>query len=198
MNAPALIQTSKDIFLGNISSTTPATGDWLAIGHDIDDQTAYNLTEYMLQTLLSQGYTSVTVGNCLGDPKENWYRTANGTSTNSTTTNSTSTSTSSSATATATAISTDGTCGGTTGYTCVGSPFGNCCSSAGWCGSTAAHCGPGCQSAFAICGTATTTSSAPNATATLSVSTDGACGGTTGETCQGSQWGNCCSQYGYW
>lgn len=38
--------------------------------------------------------------------------------------------------------------------TCQGSVFGNCCSPAGWCGSTAAYCGDGCQSGFGSCGDA--------------------------------------------
>jgi hypothetical protein len=32
------------------------------------------LVEYMLKGLLSKGYKPVTVGECLGDPKANWYR----------------------------------------------------------------------------------------------------------------------------
>jgi hypothetical protein len=35
--------------------------------------------------------------------------------------------------------SVDGSCGGTNGYNCVGSTFGNCCSSSGYCGSTTAY-----------------------------------------------------------
>lgn len=49
-------------------------------------------------------------------------------------------------------VSQDATCGGTNKYTCLGSQFGNCCSSAGWCGSTTAYCGTGCQSGFGNCG----------------------------------------------
>ena len=55
-----------------------------------------------------------------------------------------------------TKVSTDATCGGTSGMTCQGSVFGNCCSPAGWCGSTAAYCGDGCQSGFGLCADAGT------------------------------------------
>jgi hypothetical protein len=48
-------------------------------------------------------------------------------------------------------VSTDATCGGTKGFTCQGSSFGNCCSSAGWCGSTSAYCSGGCQKSFGTC-----------------------------------------------
>lgn len=70
------IQNSKDWFKSNITKNgaTPASSDWLAISHDIIEQTANNLTEYMLSTLTQLGYKAVTVGECLGDPEENWYR----------------------------------------------------------------------------------------------------------------------------
>jgi len=42
----------------------------------------------------------------------------------------------------------DSTCGGAKGYKCTGTL---CCSQYGWCGSTAAYCGLGCQSAFGTC-----------------------------------------------
>jgi peptidoglycan/xylan/chitin deacetylase (PgdA/CDA1 family) len=80
-NAPEKIQTSKDRFKGLITKdgATAEKGDkWLSIGHDILDQTANNLTEYMLSTLTQLGYKAVTVGDCLGDPKANWYRAADG------------------------------------------------------------------------------------------------------------------------
>ncbi|KAH7412105.1 hypothetical protein DE146DRAFT_602168 [Phaeosphaeria sp. MPI-PUGE-AT-0046c] len=75
------IQKSKDAFTRIVTEdgASAEKGDkWLAIGHDILDQTANNLTEYMLQTIQQLGYKAVTVGDCLGDPKENWYRTAGG------------------------------------------------------------------------------------------------------------------------
>ncbi|KAI6711740.1 hypothetical protein JHW43_005748 [Diplocarpon mali] len=44
-------------------------------------------------------------------------------------------------------VTTDGTCGSSNGNTiCAGSDYGNCCSMYGFCGSTSAHCGAGCQS----------------------------------------------------
>ncbi|OCK83887.1 carbohydrate esterase family 4 protein [Lepidopterella palustris CBS 459.81] len=331
-DSTTLIQNSKNWFVGNITAggATAATSDWLVIGHDIHYQTAYNLTDYMLSTLTTLGYKAVTVGECLGDPAANWYRTDPGytsssttsasstasstvrtsststvktTSTTSTTTvkssssssatsstvkssssssatsstvkssssssatsftvksssssslsSSFSSSSSSSFTTTTTTtttittvktsstpsstlktsttstssakssntsskpssassstssapaasssvrVSPDASCGGTNGYTCLGSTFGNCCSTHGWCGSTSAYCGTGCQSAFGTCGISTVssaTASAPTASATT-VSTDGSCGGTNGFTCSGSTFGNCCSQYGWW
>jgi hypothetical protein len=80
-DSPNQIQRSKDWFLGNITKggATAANGaKWLDIQHDIHEQTANNLTEYMLKTITTMGYKGVTVGECLGDPAANWYRAAGG------------------------------------------------------------------------------------------------------------------------
>lgn len=73
---PTEIQNAKDWFTGNVTKegATSQKNSSLAISHDILDQTANNLTEYMLSTLTQLGYKAVTVGECLGDPGENWYR----------------------------------------------------------------------------------------------------------------------------
>ncbi|KAF2143645.1 carbohydrate-binding module family 18 protein [Aplosporella prunicola CBS 121167] len=77
----------------------------------------------------------------------------------------------------------DNTCGGTTGYTCVGSQAGNCCSSSGWCGKTDAYCNTsaGCQTSFGKCVSTT-------------ISPDGTCGGANGYRCHE---GECCSSDGF-
>ncbi|KAI8941905.1 hypothetical protein NX059_000019 [Plenodomus lindquistii] len=77
---PEHIQTAKDNFFGIITKNdaNPKNNQWLSIGHDILEQTANNLTGYMLETITKLGYKAVTVGECLGDPEENWYRTADG------------------------------------------------------------------------------------------------------------------------
>ncbi|KAI0150239.1 glycosyl hydrolase family 61-domain-containing protein [Xylariaceae sp. FL1272] len=49
------------------------------------------------------------------------------------------------------AISGNGSCGESSGNTCVGSVYGDCCSPAGWCGSSSYYCGVGCQSQFGSC-----------------------------------------------
>ncbi|KAF2138787.1 carbohydrate-binding module family 18 [Aplosporella prunicola CBS 121167] len=72
-------------------------------------------------------------------------------------------------------VSTDGSCGGTSGFTCAGSSFGNCCSKFGWCGTGEAYCGSECQASAGKCtGSSPTTSQsskpsstqAPTSTAT--------------------------------
>jgi peptidoglycan/xylan/chitin deacetylase (PgdA/CDA1 family) len=80
-NTPQLIQNSKNKFRSDMTAggATPANAQWLAMAHDTEQQTAYNLTDYMLSTLTSLGYRAVTVGECLRDPAANWYRTGAGT-----------------------------------------------------------------------------------------------------------------------
>ncbi|KAM5350412.1 hypothetical protein ACJ41O_006917 [Fusarium nematophilum] len=49
--------------------------------------------------------------------------------------------------------STNGICGAFNGSTtCLGGPFGNCCSQFGYCGNSDLHCGSGCQTGFGSCG----------------------------------------------
>ncbi|KIH92997.1 hypothetical protein SPBR_02612 [Sporothrix brasiliensis 5110] len=75
-----LIQNSKDIWDEAMDKATPARSQYLMIEHDIHYQTVYNLTDYVLTSLFARGWRSVTVGECLGDPKENWYRQGSGSS----------------------------------------------------------------------------------------------------------------------
>lgn len=72
---PDKIQTSKDLWDEALESTKLCSDSFLTIEHDLQHQVVYNLTEYMLRSLIETGYRSVTVGECLGDPAENWYRT---------------------------------------------------------------------------------------------------------------------------
>jgi hypothetical protein len=137
----------------------------------------------MLQYLKSKGYRGVTMGECMGEPEANWYRTSGGGGGGSTTPTNPPTS--------GTPVSTDGSCGSGKA-TCAGSTFGNCCSQYGWCGSTTDHCGTGCNLAAGTCSGGGSTAPAP--APAKKVSTDGSCGTT---TCAGSAFGNCCSQYGW-
>ncbi|KAH8663161.1 carbohydrate esterase family 4 protein [Tricladium varicosporioides] len=74
-DSPTLIQNSKDKFDAAVNPSNPANDEFLVIGHDIHNQTSNVLVEYMLKGLTAKGYKPVTVGTCLGDAKENWYRT---------------------------------------------------------------------------------------------------------------------------
>lgn len=139
-DSPTLIQVSKDRFSNGVS-TNAAANSYIELSHDVHYQTVVNLTQFMIDTAKERGYRLVTVGECLNDPRENWYRTAGG----ALSTGSTASTTASRAAASSTLIvssrastssapaatgnvSPDQTCGGTTGYTCLNSAFGNCCS----------------------------------------------------------------------
>jgi len=76
---PTRIHVPKEIFDEHMDQVNNTSVHYITIAHDIHYQTAYNLTNYMLDYMKFLKYgTSVTVGECLGDPPENWYRTAGG------------------------------------------------------------------------------------------------------------------------
>ncbi|KAK2001398.1 polysaccharide deacetylase [Colletotrichum falcatum] len=161
-DSPETIQTAKDRFSSGVSTNT-AANSYIELSHDVHYQTVFNLTQFMIDTAKARGYRLVTVGECLNDPKENWYRSAGGaissgiapqsTRTSETTsvptssatlttltsqtgsvgTTSRASSTSSAPPASTAKVSPDQTCGGTAGYTCLNSAFGNCCSPYGFC-----------------------------------------------------------------
>jgi hypothetical protein len=122
-STPELIQHSKDIFLSAIAQGDPKTHSFLTLAHDIHEQTAFNLTETMLQAAISKGYRPVTVGECLGDPHQNWYIPSAGSTFTSRPADKPA-----SPTPSPTGVSTDGKCGSAGGATCSGSKFGSCCS----------------------------------------------------------------------
>lgn len=46
----------------------------LNLAHDTYNGTVHGLTQFMIDNARKHGYKFVTVGECLGDPEENWYR----------------------------------------------------------------------------------------------------------------------------
>jgi hypothetical protein len=73
---PDTIQVSKDNVTAGLQGGSPSHSDYIIYSHDTHPQTVYNLTDFMLSTITEQGYRLVTIGECLGDPAENWYRNA--------------------------------------------------------------------------------------------------------------------------
>lgn len=72
-DSPTAIRTSMDKFAWGLSGD-PATDSYIVLSHDTHEQTATTLLTFMLDMISQQGYKAVTVGECLGDPVENWYR----------------------------------------------------------------------------------------------------------------------------
>jgi peptidoglycan/xylan/chitin deacetylase (PgdA/CDA1 family) len=135
---PEKIEVAKNNFRGNMSTVEPATGSKLAIAHDIHELTALNLTVTMIETLQARGFKGVTMGECMNEPEDNWYRDSTpGTPSPSSTRVSSTVRPTSTPTG---AVSTDGTCG-TEGNNqiCIGSTFGNCCSQYGYCGTSVSN-----------------------------------------------------------
>ncbi|KAH7131543.1 polysaccharide deacetylase family protein [Dactylonectria estremocensis] len=65
------IQKSVDLFRANLDA-----GGSIALAHDVHQQTVQTLTPAMIASIQNQGLKGVTVGECLGDPESNWYRTS--------------------------------------------------------------------------------------------------------------------------
>ncbi|KAF2029970.1 glycoside hydrolase/deacetylase, partial [Setomelanomma holmii] len=136
---PEKAQIPKDNFNAALSAKNSSTDEFLAIAHDIHYQTVYNLTGYMLDLMVTKGYTGVTMGECMGDAEANWYRTPTArvattssftqpacASTKSSSSSITGSRTSNAAVSTLTTVSTpttvstDSSCGASSGYTCLG------------------------------------------------------------------------------
>lgn len=68
------LAAAQNRFAGNVTVADPTKDDFLVIAHDIQELTATRLTAFMLKTMQDKGFRGVTVGECLNDPRENWYR----------------------------------------------------------------------------------------------------------------------------
>jgi hypothetical protein len=73
-----LIQNAKNNVANAVQPSNSATTDFLAIAHDIHQQTAQNLTVTMLDLFTAKNYRIVTMGECMGEPIANWYRDSSG------------------------------------------------------------------------------------------------------------------------
>jgi peptidoglycan/xylan/chitin deacetylase (PgdA/CDA1 family) len=71
---PERIQRSKDIVNRALLSHKAGDRALLLIAHDVHEQTVHNLTHHILQAIDDVGYRAVTVGECLDDPRDLWYR----------------------------------------------------------------------------------------------------------------------------
>ncbi|GKT74037.1 polysaccharide deacetylase [Colletotrichum tofieldiae] len=170
-DSPATIQTAKDRFSSGVS-TNAAANSYIELSHDVHYQTVVNLTQFMIDTARARGYRLVTVGECLNDPKENWYRSAGGAISSSIAPGTTRTTTTTSVPTSSTVV---GSTPVSSGQTQVQSST---------------------LSTNSVTRVSSTSSSAP--TSTAKVSPDQTCGGTNGYTCLNSKFGNCCSPYGFW
>jgi peptidoglycan/xylan/chitin deacetylase (PgdA/CDA1 family) len=134
---PALIQRAKDRYSTGLSKDSQQHS-YIVLAHDVHAQTVYSLTPFMVSLARERGYKLVTVGECLGDPEDNWYRSAGSSSKLARDSQKKpsclepSKPPPASPTNTPSKISPNQRCGGSTGYICLGSGFGNCCSHYGY------------------------------------------------------------------
>lgn len=68
-NSPSTIQNSVQRFRNGLDN-----GGSIALAHDVHETTARVLTQAMIDEVRARGLRPVTIGDCLGDPRENWYR----------------------------------------------------------------------------------------------------------------------------
>lgn len=71
--SPSQLPHLKSITANYMASTT--ANDYLAIQHDTGEQSVKMLAPYFFTLIKNKGWKGVTVGECLNDPKSNWYRT---------------------------------------------------------------------------------------------------------------------------
>ncbi|KAL0932882.1 polysaccharide deacetylase family protein [Colletotrichum truncatum] len=140
--SPVGNMASVDIFQSEVNA-----GGSLALAHDVYENTAVKLVPEFLRIVKEKNLKLVSVGECLGDPETNWYKTRR-------TFTPTATAASNPVSITSTAVPTgvtgpDGICGGDKGYICSA---GYCCGGVGYCGRTESFCGEGCNPLFGECG----------------------------------------------
>ncbi|KAF4466767.1 chitin binding [Fusarium albosuccineum] len=194
---PELIQIAKDRYCDGVSAD-PENNEYIVLAHDVHEQTVAELAAYMIDTARERGYRLVTVGECLGDPRENWYRRMprershtpirGPTSINATASTNVSEPSGTVEPTGGLKISSNQRCAGNTDSTCEGSRFGNCCSWYGYCGSSDEYCGTGCDADFGSC-------KPPEGE--VHDTTNGLCGSALKATCSNYGKKKCCSAYGY-
>lgn len=63
-------------FLGPVSTSKPASSSFIVLSHDIHNDTVQTLVPFMISNAKKYGYQFATVGECMNDPPQNWYRDA--------------------------------------------------------------------------------------------------------------------------
>jgi peptidoglycan/xylan/chitin deacetylase (PgdA/CDA1 family) len=72
-DSPELIVNSERTF-DEYTASDPGSSSYIVLNHDIHRETAYTLAEYEIRRIQARGFRAVTVGECLGDDRANWYR----------------------------------------------------------------------------------------------------------------------------
>jgi hypothetical protein len=67
-------QLARDSFSAVVSQHSPTDSSFIAVAHDIHEKTVQEYVQFMIDQAQKYGYELVTVGECLNDPQNNWYR----------------------------------------------------------------------------------------------------------------------------
>ncbi|KAF7548498.1 hypothetical protein G7Z17_g7003 [Cylindrodendrum hubeiense] len=70
-DSPEAIGESIRLFTEDLDA-----GGSIALAHDVHEQTVLTLAPAMIAAIQERGLQAATVGECLGDPESNWYRTS--------------------------------------------------------------------------------------------------------------------------
>lgn len=66
------MDVAKNLFYSALSDG--GRDSWITLSHDVHQGTVDILADFMIDTAYDEGYRLVTVGECLSDPRINWYR----------------------------------------------------------------------------------------------------------------------------
>ncbi|KAK1597242.1 polysaccharide deacetylase [Colletotrichum navitas] len=72
-DTPDTTHISAEMFMNGLSEDA-SSNSYIVLSHDVHEQTVVSLVQKMIDTLKARGYRAVTVGECLGDAPENWYK----------------------------------------------------------------------------------------------------------------------------
>ena len=69
---------ARRMFQGNVTGAgeDPKVASHIVLSHDIRKATVHGFAQFMIDEARDAGFQLVTMGDCLGDPSENWYRDA--------------------------------------------------------------------------------------------------------------------------
>ena len=68
---------ARRMFQGNVTEgESPTDTSHIVLSHDIREETVHKFAQFMIDGARDAGFQLVTMGDCLGDPVENWYRDA--------------------------------------------------------------------------------------------------------------------------
>lgn len=69
------VAATKQSWDSIIGASDPGSSSWIVLAHDPLQITVEGITDHMIASIQQKGFRTVTIGQCLGIPEANWYRT---------------------------------------------------------------------------------------------------------------------------